>query len=54
MKSEELKSKFRPQVPEKWRQVLEQAKDRQWLAKVTNALNQYWQKKNAAKKTSHS
>jgi hypothetical protein len=32
-------------------EVLEQAKDRTWLAKVTNALNQHWQKKNAAKKT---
>ena len=31
-------------------EVLEQAKDRTWLAKVTNALNQHWQKKNAAKK----
>jgi hypothetical protein len=24
--------------------------DRTWVAKVTNALNQHWQKKNAAKK----
>jgi hypothetical protein len=31
-------------------EVLEQAKDRAWLAKVTNALNQHWQHKNAAKK----
>jgi hypothetical protein len=31
-------------------EVLEQAKDRTWLAKVTNALNQHWQKKNAAKR----
>ena len=31
-------------------ELLEQAKDRTWLAKVTNALNQHWQKKNAAKK----
>ncbi len=30
--------------------VLEQTKDRTWLAKVTNALSQHWQKKNAAKK----
>ena len=30
-------------------EVLEQAKDRTWLAKVTNALNQHWQKKNASK-----
>jgi hypothetical protein len=25
-------------------------KDRTWLAKVTNALNQHWQMKNAARK----
>ena len=31
-------------------EVLEQVRDRAWLAKVTNALNQYWQKKNAAKR----
>jgi hypothetical protein len=31
-------------------EVLEQSKDRNWLAKVTNALNQHWQRKNAAKK----
>ena len=31
-------------------EVLEQVKDRNWLAKVTNALNQHWQKKNSAKK----
>lgn len=31
-------------------EVLEQAKDRTWLAKVTNTLNQHWQRKNAAKK----
>jgi hypothetical protein len=31
-------------------ELLEQIKDRTWLAKVTNALNQYWQRKNAAKK----
>ena len=30
--------------------LLEQAKDRTWLAKVTNALNQHWQNKNAAKR----
>jgi hypothetical protein len=30
--------------------VLELSKDRAWLAKVTNALNQHWQKRNAAKK----
>jgi hypothetical protein len=32
-------------------ELLEQVKDRAWLAKITNALNQHWQKKNAAKKT---
>ena len=31
-------------------EVVEQAKDRAWLAKVTNALNQHWQKKTAAKR----
>jgi hypothetical protein len=31
-------------------ELLEQVEDRPWLAKVTNALNQHWQKKNAAKK----
>ena len=30
-------------------EILELAKDRTWLAKVTNALNQHWQRKNAAK-----
>jgi hypothetical protein len=30
--------------------LLEQVEDRTWRAKVTNALNQYWQRKNAAKK----
>jgi hypothetical protein len=29
-------------------ELLEQIEDRTWLAKVTNALNQHWQKKNAA------
>ena len=33
-------------------EVLEQANDRAWLAKMANALNQHWQKKNAAKKHS--
>lgn len=33
-------------------EVLEQAKDRTWLARVTNAVNLHWQKKNAAKKES--
>ena len=31
-------------------ELLEQVKDRTWLAKVTNALSQHWQKKNADKK----
>ena len=31
-------------------ELLEQVRDRTWLAKVTNALNQHWQKRNAAKK----
>ena len=31
-------------------ELLEQVKDRTWLAKVTNALNLHWQKKNANKK----
>ena len=30
-------------------ELLEQVEDRAWLAKVTNALNQHWQKRNAAK-----
>jgi hypothetical protein len=30
--------------------VLELAKERAWLAKATNAINQHWQKKNAAKR----
>ena len=32
-------------------ELLEQVEDRVWLAKVTNALNQHWQKRNAAKKS---
>jgi len=32
-------------------ELLEQVQDRTWLAKVTNALNQHWQKRNVAKKT---
>ena len=32
-------------------ELLEQVKDRAWLAKVTNALNQHWQLRNAARKT---
>jgi hypothetical protein len=31
-------------------ELLEQVQDRTWLAKVTNALNQHWQKRNANKK----
>ena len=31
-------------------EVLELAKDRSWLVKITNAVNQHWQKKNARKK----
>jgi hypothetical protein len=31
-------------------ELLEQVKDRAWLARVTNAVKQHWQKKNAAKK----
>ena len=31
-------------------EVLEQAKDRAWLARITNTINQHWQKKNAKKK----
>jgi hypothetical protein len=31
-------------------ELLEQVEDRAWLAKVTNALNQHWQRRNAAKK----
>jgi hypothetical protein len=30
-------------------ELLELVKDRAWLANVTNALNQHWLKKNAAK-----
>ena len=32
------------------REVLEQAQDRAWLARVTSTLNQHWQKKNSAKR----
>lgn len=31
--------------------VLERAKDHAWLVRVTNAVNQHWQGKNARKKT---
>jgi hypothetical protein len=30
--------------------VLELAKDRSWLAKLTNTINQHWQKKNARRR----
>jgi hypothetical protein len=30
-------------------EILELAEDRSWLAKVTNTISQYWQKKNARK-----
>jgi len=33
-------------------ELIEQMQDRIWLAKVTNALNQHWQRKNAAKRES--
>jgi hypothetical protein len=33
-------------------EVLEQAKDRSWLAKITNTVCVHWQKKNARKKGS--
>jgi hypothetical protein len=32
-------------------QLLELVKDQMWLVKVTNAVNQHWQKNNASKKT---
>ncbi len=32
-------------------EVLEQAKDRAWLARVTSTVNQHWQKKNARSKS---
>jgi hypothetical protein len=31
-------------------ELVELMKDRTWLARMTNALNQHWQKRNAAKK----
>ena len=31
-------------------EVLELAKDRAWLARMTNAVNQHWQRKNAVRK----
>jgi hypothetical protein len=33
-------------------ELLELAKDKAWLVKVTNAVNQHWQKNNAAKRNS--
>ncbi len=30
--------------------LLEQMKDRAWLVKITNAVNQHWQRNNAAKR----
>ena len=30
-------------------EIMEIRNDRAWLARITNALNQHWQKKNAAK-----
>lgn len=34
-------------------EVLELTKDRSWLARITNTVNQHWQKKNARRKTAH-
>ena len=31
--------------------VLELTKDRSWLVKVTNTINQHWQRQNARKRT---
>jgi len=31
-------------------EVLQLTKDRAWLGRMTNALNQYWQRKNSMKK----
>ena len=31
-------------------EVIEASKDRTWLVKLTNALNQHWKRKNAVKK----
>ncbi len=31
-------------------ELLEQVKDRAWLVKMTNAVNQHWQRQNARKK----
>ena len=32
-------------------ELLELSKDRSWLVKVTNAVNQHWQRNNASKKS---
>ena len=32
-------------------EILEQAKDRSWLAKITNTVNHAWRKKNARQKS---
>lgn len=32
-------------------ELLESAKDKAWLVKVTNAVNHHWQRNNAAKKS---
>jgi hypothetical protein len=32
-------------------EILETLKDRSWLAKLTNTINQHWQRQNARKKT---
>jgi len=32
-------------------ELLEQVQDRTWLARMTNALNQHWRRKNAEKET---
>jgi hypothetical protein len=34
-------------------EILESAKDRHWLMKVTGTINQHWQKKNQRKKRFH-
>jgi hypothetical protein len=31
-------------------EIIERGKDQTWLGKVTNALNQHWQRKNAARR----
>ena len=34
-------------------EVLEVSKDRAWLARLTTTISQYWQRKNAKKKSLH-